>query len=106
MVLAAMYMLRAVSAVLHQDVGAAVSDAALDLRSGEVAIVGPLVGLLLFLSAWPAAISGHAFGGDRAEAQVTVQLRFAAARDRRVTPARTTSVPATRLTTVAARVKK
>src|SRR5205823_4467965 len=37
-VLAAMYMLRVISAVLHQDVGPAVSDAALDLRPGELAI--------------------------------------------------------------------
>jgi NADH-quinone oxidoreductase subunit M len=58
-VLAAMYMLRLISAVLHQDVGPAVSDAALDLRSGELAIVVPLVALLLALSAWPAAVSGH-----------------------------------------------
>ena len=58
-VLAAMYMLRLISAVLHRDVGPAVSDAALDLRGAELAIVVPLVALLLFLSAWPAAISGH-----------------------------------------------
>jgi NADH-quinone oxidoreductase subunit M len=58
-VLAAMYMLRLISAVLHQDVGPAVSDAALDLRRGELAIVVPLVALLLALSAWPAAISDH-----------------------------------------------
>jgi NADH-quinone oxidoreductase subunit M len=62
-VLAAMYMLRLISAVLHRDVGPAVSDAALDLRAGELAIVVPLVALLLALSAWPAAISGHSFGG-------------------------------------------
>jgi NADH-quinone oxidoreductase subunit M len=60
-VLAAMYMLRLVSAVLHQDVGPAVTDAALDLRGAEVAVVVPLVAILLFLSAWPAAISGHSF---------------------------------------------
>jgi NADH-quinone oxidoreductase subunit M len=69
-VLAAMYMLRVISAVLHQDVGPAVSDAALDLRAGELAIVVPLVSLLLALSAWPAAISGHAFGGNKAAAAV------------------------------------
>jgi NADH-quinone oxidoreductase subunit M len=62
-VLAAMYMLRLISAVLHQDVGSAVSDAALDLRIGELAVVLPLVGVLLALSAWPNAISGHAFQG-------------------------------------------
>jgi NADH-quinone oxidoreductase subunit M len=74
-VLAAMYMLRAISGVLHQDVGSAVSDAALDLRIGELAVVVPLVGLLLFLSAWPAAVSGHAFGGDEATAAITGSLR-------------------------------
>jgi NADH-quinone oxidoreductase subunit M len=69
-VLAAMYMLRAISAVLHQDVGPAVPDAALDLRTAELAVVVPLVALLLVLSAWPAAISGHAFGGDQATQQI------------------------------------
>jgi NADH-quinone oxidoreductase subunit M len=78
MVLAAMYMLRVISAVLHQDVGSAVSDAALDLRLGELAIVVPLVACLLALSAWPAAISGRAFGGDRAKAQVESQFKQAA----------------------------
>ena len=61
-VLAAMYMLRLISAVLHRDVGPAVSDAALDLRTGELAVVVPLVAVLLVLSAWPDAISGHSFG--------------------------------------------
>jgi NADH-quinone oxidoreductase subunit M len=88
MVLAAMYMLRAISAVLHQDVGPAVSDAALDLRRGELAIVGPLVGLLLVLSAWPDAISGHAFGGNRAAGQVATELRSAAGRDGSAAPQR------------------
>jgi NADH:ubiquinone oxidoreductase subunit 4 (subunit M) len=69
-VLAAMYSLRMISGVLHQDVGPAVSDAALDLRRGELAVVVPLVVLLLGLSAWPAAVSGHAFGGNRARTQV------------------------------------
>jgi NADH-quinone oxidoreductase subunit M len=61
-VLAAMYMLRVISAVLHQDVGPAVSDSALDLRVGELAVVVPLVLCLLALSAWPNLISGHASG--------------------------------------------
>jgi NADH-quinone oxidoreductase subunit M len=60
-VLAAMYMLRLISAVLHQEPGPAVSDAALDLRPAELSIVVPLVACLLALSAWPAAISGHVF---------------------------------------------
>ena len=60
MVLAAMYMLRAISAVLHQDVGPAVSENALDLRVGELAIVVPLVVCLVGLSAWPNLVSGRA----------------------------------------------
>ena len=56
-VLAAMYMLRLISGVLHWRRGPAVTDEALDLRPGELALVVPLVGLLLLLSAWPAAIS-------------------------------------------------
>jgi NADH-quinone oxidoreductase subunit M len=60
-VLAAMYMLRLISAVLHQEVGPAVPDAALDLRPGELAIVVPLVLCLLALSVWPAAVSEHSF---------------------------------------------
>src|SRR5207248_4997564 len=55
-VLAAMYMLRLISAVLHEQVGPAVSEAALDLRLGELAAVVPLVALLVGLSAWPNAI--------------------------------------------------
>jgi formate hydrogenlyase subunit 3/multisubunit Na+/H+ antiporter MnhD subunit len=69
-VLAAMYMLRAISAVLHQNVGPAVPDSALDLRPGELAVVVPLVLCLLGLSAYPNLISGHAFGGNRAITQV------------------------------------
>jgi NADH-quinone oxidoreductase subunit M len=60
-VLAAMYMLRLISGVLHRDVGSAVSEAALDLRPAELAIVVPLVASLLALSIWPAAVSEHSF---------------------------------------------
>jgi NADH-quinone oxidoreductase subunit M len=56
-VLAAMYMLRLISAVLHQARGADVREDAPDLRPFELSLVVPLVGLLLFLSAWPALIS-------------------------------------------------
>jgi NADH-quinone oxidoreductase subunit M len=69
-VLAAMYMLRAISGVLHQDVGPAVPESALDLRVGELAVVVPLILCLVGLSAWPNLISGHAFGGDQAKAAV------------------------------------
>jgi NADH:ubiquinone oxidoreductase subunit 4 (subunit M) len=73
-VLAAMYMLRAISGVLHQDVGSAVSDAATDLRLGELAILVPLVLCLLGLSAWPNLISGHAFGGGKPAQQIAEGL--------------------------------
>jgi NADH-quinone oxidoreductase subunit M len=56
-VLAAMYMLRLISAVLHWRRGAAVPEQAIDLRPAELALIVPLVGLLLFLSAWPASIA-------------------------------------------------
>ncbi len=69
-VLAAMYMLRLISAVLHRAPGADVRDDAPDLRALELLLVVPLVAALLFLSAWPAAISEHSFsmGGSAAEA--------------------------------------
>jgi NADH-quinone oxidoreductase subunit M len=74
-VLAAMYMLRLISAVLHQARGSTVSDEALDLRPGELALVVPLVGVLLALSAWPAGISHHSFAGDDPAQQVTEQFK-------------------------------
>ena len=43
-VLAAMYMLRLISAVLHEARGSTVHDEALDLRPGELALLVPLVG--------------------------------------------------------------
>jgi len=63
-VVAAMYTLRLISAVLHRDRGSAVSESALDLRTGELAVVIPLVAALLVLSAWPNAISGHSFAAS------------------------------------------
>jgi NADH-quinone oxidoreductase subunit M len=72
-VLAAMYVLRLISAVLHQDVGPAVPDAALDLRPAEVSVIAPLVVVLLALSFWPAAVTDHAFTGEPAAA---VEARF------------------------------
>jgi NADH-quinone oxidoreductase subunit M len=63
-VLAAMYVLRLVSAVLHRETGSAVPEAALDLRAMEVSVVGVLLVALLTLSFWPAAITERAFGGS------------------------------------------
>src|SRR5215471_5063069 len=74
-VLAAMYMLRAISGVLHQDVGPAVPESALDLRLGELAVVVPLLLCLIGLSAWPNLISGHAFGGNQAKTVLVEGLR-------------------------------
>ena len=68
MVLAAMYVLRLVSAVLHLDPGSAVPDAALDLRPAETSVILPLVAVLLALSFWPAAITDHSFGGSPSRA--------------------------------------
>jgi NADH-quinone oxidoreductase subunit M len=58
-VLAAMYMLRLISAVLHGQVGASVPDEALDLRPAELAVITPLVACLIALSVWPAAVTDH-----------------------------------------------
>jgi NADH-quinone oxidoreductase subunit M len=77
-VLAPMYMLRLVSGVLHRDVGSAVSPAALDLRPAELAIVVPLVGSLLALSVWPAAVSERAFAANKAAPSVARNFREAA----------------------------
>ena len=61
-VLAAMYMLRLISAVLHENPGSAVPAEALDLRPAEVGIIVPLVAILLVLSFWPAAVTERVFG--------------------------------------------
>jgi NADH-quinone oxidoreductase subunit M len=74
-VLAAMYMLRLISAVLHEARGSVVADEALDLRAGELALVVPLVAGLLFLSAWPAGVSHHSFAGDQPTQAVRGQFR-------------------------------
>ncbi|HLF68902.1 MAG TPA: NADH-quinone oxidoreductase subunit M [Gaiellaceae bacterium] len=63
-VLAAMYTLRLISAVLHVRPGPTVSEDALDLRSVELALVVPMVACLLVLSAWPALVSQSSFPGD------------------------------------------
>src|SRR3954468_11580757 len=86
-VLAAMYMLRLISGVLHREVGSAVSDAARDLVPGELAVLLPLVGCLIALSAWPAAVSEHSFPRP----SFTVPLQTSAPTQFR--PPRTPAVP-------------
>jgi len=74
-VLAAMYVLRLVSAVLHREVGPAVSDSALDLRPAELGVTVPLLVCLLALSVWPAAITQHSFRGDNGASDVATGFR-------------------------------
>jgi NADH-quinone oxidoreductase subunit M len=74
-VLAAMYMLRLISAVLHEARGSTVVEEALDLRTGELALVVPLVAVLLALSLWPAGISNHSFLGQTPTAAVRSQFK-------------------------------
>jgi NADH-quinone oxidoreductase subunit M len=74
-VLAAMYTLRLISAVLHVRDGPAVRDEALDLRPGELALVLPLVACLLVLSAWPALVSESSFADDRPARVIAEGLR-------------------------------
>jgi NADH-quinone oxidoreductase subunit M len=59
-VLAAMYTLRLISAILHRGQGSAVREEALDLRPGELGLLLPLVLTLLVLSACPALVSDRA----------------------------------------------
>jgi len=76
-VLAAMYMLRLISAVLHRDPGPAVSPEALDLRPAELGAIVPLLACLLALSVWPAAITERSFTNDRARTDVNMQFEAA-----------------------------
>jgi NADH-quinone oxidoreductase subunit M len=73
-VLAAMYMLRLISAVLHESPGPAVSPQALDLRPAELSAILPLVACLLALSVWPAAITQRSFTDDRGSTDVSTQF--------------------------------
>ena len=65
-VLAAMYVLRIVSAILHVSPGPAVREEALDLRLVEIALVVPMLLVLVGLSVWPALVSESSFAGDHA----------------------------------------
>jgi NADH-quinone oxidoreductase subunit M len=61
MVLAALYALRLISAILHERRGGAVRDDAGDLVSGELVLLVPLVVILAVLTAWPAGITERSF---------------------------------------------
>jgi NADH:ubiquinone oxidoreductase subunit 4 (subunit M) len=74
-VLAAMYTLRLISAVLHVKPGPAVRDEALDLRPGELALVLPLVLSLIALSVWPALVSERSFPNDAPAEAISEGLR-------------------------------
>ncbi|MGN6429910.1 MAG: complex I subunit 4 family protein [Gaiellaceae bacterium] len=76
-VLAAMYMLRLISAVLHESPGPAVSPQALDLRPAELSAVVPLVACLLALSVWRGAITQRSFANDRGSTDVSTQFEAA-----------------------------
>ena len=72
-VLAALYALRLISAILHERRGSAVPEDAGDLVNGELALVVPLVLILAVLSAWPAAISERSFPADDPAAFISSQ---------------------------------
>jgi len=63
-VLAALYGLRLISAILHEARGPAVRESEHDLSGNELWLVVPLVACLLALCAWPAMVSGNSFPGD------------------------------------------
>ena len=64
-VLAAMYALRLISAILHDRPASAVDDTSTDLVGGELALVLPLVAILAVLSAWPALVTERSFPLDQ-----------------------------------------
>ena len=72
-VLAALYALRLISAILHERRGSAVGEGSNDLVSGELALVVPLLAILALLSAWPAAISERSFPADEPAAFISTQ---------------------------------
>ena len=72
-VLAAMYMLRLISGVLHDRRQATPEAGARDLGTAELGLLVPLVGLLLFLSAYPGAVTERSF--PTAEVQALVESR-------------------------------
>jgi len=74
-VLAAMYMLRVISAVLHEARGSMVTDDAMDLRPAELGVIVPLVLCLVGLSVWPALISHRSFANDKPQQTIGAQFK-------------------------------
>jgi NADH-quinone oxidoreductase subunit M len=64
-VLAAMYALRLISAILHDRRASGTDDESSDLVGGELALVLPLVAILAVLSAWPALVTERSFPLDQ-----------------------------------------
>ncbi|HET8811348.1 MAG TPA: NADH-quinone oxidoreductase subunit M [Gaiella sp.] len=64
-VLAAMYALRLISAILHGRRASGSEDTSADLVGGELALVLPLVAILAVLSAWPALVTERSFPLDQ-----------------------------------------
>jgi NADH-quinone oxidoreductase subunit M len=64
-VLAAMYALRLISAILHDRRAGGTDDESGDLVGGELALVLPLVAILAVLSAWPALVTERSFPLDQ-----------------------------------------
>ena len=73
MVLAALYALRMISALLHERRGTAVRDDTGDLVGGELMLLVPLVAILAVLTAWPAGITERSFPADRPAAFIASQ---------------------------------
>ena len=64
-VLAAMYALRLISAILHDRRESGPDDTSTDLVGGELALLLPLVAILAVLSAWPALVTERSFPLDQ-----------------------------------------
>ena len=64
-VLAAMYALRLISAILHDRRASGPADESTDLVGGELALVLPLVAILAALSVWPALVTERSFPLDQ-----------------------------------------
>ena len=72
MVLAALYGLRLISAILHESRGPDVREADGDLSGNELWLVVPLVTCLIALSAWPGLVTGNSFPNDERQSAAQV----------------------------------